>query len=131
MKKSTINSIIIVLVCLICMGNGNIVKANVIKHIIVSIYKEADEIDKLIEESNLSSIYKDELVRLKEKIHNDIVLTQEEVDFIRECRIEIIKDKLGEELFKRYCQLIEIREGDGEFTQEQRYELYEIEKILK
>lgn len=73
---------------------------------------------------------KNKLTKLKEKLERYEALTQEEVEFIRGCELDIIKGKLGDAQFEEYCKLIEKREGDGEFTPPERYRLYELEKQL-
>ena len=127
MIKNIISKIAIILICFCCISSI-IVNANIKS--VIDIPREITELENLIENNNLSATYREELSRLKEKMDNDMILEQEELDFIRECRIELIRDKLGEQLFERYCKLMEIKESDVEFTQEDRYELYEIEKLL-
>lgn len=89
-------------------------------------------IERLIqdESSSVSEKTKTELIRLKEKIEKFEVLTQEEVEFIRQCELDVIRTKLGDAQFEEYCKLIEKREGDGEFLQPDRFRLYELEKQL-
>lgn len=73
---------------------------------------------------------KSDLMKLKQKIKNYEVITQEELEFIRNCELDIIRSKLGDAQFEEYCKLIEKREGNGEFLPPERYRLYELEKQL-
>ena len=43
----------------------------------------------------------------------------------------MIRNKLGEEKFNEYCKLIEKRSSSAEFTQPERFRLYELEKELR
>lgn len=73
---------------------------------------------------------KKELRRLNDKLERFEALTQEEIEYIRQCELDVIKVKLGEAQFQEYCKLIEKREGNGEFLPPERFRLYEIEKQL-
>ena len=129
MKKNLVIRIVMILICCISISKVEVAANNITNTIYIP--KNITDLDSLIKNENLSNTYREELSRLKEKIDKDMILEQEELNFIRECRIELIRGKLGDQLFERYCKLMEIRESDAEFTQENRYELYEIEKLLK
>lgn len=90
-------------------------------------------IEKLLDDDStiISEEVKTELMMLKNKIEKFEALNQEEVEFIRQCELDVIRSKLGEAQFEEYCKLIEKREGDGEFLPPERYRLYELEKQLK
>lgn len=90
-------------------------------------------IEKLLDDDStiISEEVKTELMILKNKIEKFEALNQEEVEFIRQCELDVIRSKLGEAQFEEYCKLIEKREGDGEFLPPERYRLYELEKQLK
>ena len=45
--------------------------------------------------------------------------------------LNMIRNKLGEEKFNEYCKLIEKRSSSAEFTQPERFRLYELEKELR
>lgn len=89
-------------------------------------------IEKLLKYSSttISKETKTELMALKNKLERFEALNQEEVEFIRQCELDVIRTKLGEQQFEEYCKLIEKREGDGEFLPPERYRLYELEKQL-
>lgn len=89
-------------------------------------------IEKLLQDNSgtISENIKKELMRLKSKTEKFEVLTQEEVEYIRQCELDVIKAKLGEAQFEEYCKLITKREGNGEFLPPERYRLYELEKQL-
>ena len=67
----------------------------------------------------------------KEKLLNYEILNQEEKDYLRECYLNMIRNKLGEEKFNEYCKLIEKRSSSVEFTQSEKFRLYELEKELR
>ena len=54
----------------------------------------------------------------REKLLNYEILSQEEKDNLRECYLNMIRNKLGEEKFNEYCKLIEKRSNSEEFTQQ-------------
>lgn len=89
-------------------------------------------IERLLEDTSgtISEEVKNKLVTLEQKIKNYEVITQEELEFIRNCELDIIRSKLGDAQFEEYCKLIEKREGNGEFLPPERYRLYELEKQL-
>lgn len=79
----------------------------------------------------ISKESQDYLYGLKEKLDRCMVLSQEETEYIRECHLEVIRKKLGDAQFEEYKKLIEKRSSDAEFTQPERFRLYELEKMLK
>lgn len=95
--------------------------------------KELNELDSFLEKNtdNISIENKDELVKIRNKMENYIALSQEERDFIRQCELDVIRSKIGDARFEQYIKLIEKRESDAEFSQDERYQLYQIEKELK
>ena len=76
-----------------------------------------------LKNNKINSIIKKEL--------NYEILSQEEKDNLRECYLNMIRNKLGEEKFNEYCKLIEKRSSSAEFTQPERFRLYELEKELR
>lgn len=72
-----------------------------------------------------------ELNRINEKMKTYEGLTQEEIDFIRECEINAFKKKLGEAKYEEYRKLVEKMESDAEFTQPEKFRLYELLRELK
>jgi hypothetical protein len=90
-------------------------------------------IEKLLKYNSaiISEETKRALIILKDKLERFEALNQEEVEFIRQCELNVIRTKLGEEQFEEYCKLIKKREGEGEFLPPERYRLYELEKQLK
>ena len=92
-----------------------------------------DKLDKFIEEysSDISESEKNRLLELKDKMEIHDALTQEEVDFIRDCQTNAFRNKLGDAKYQEYCKLIEKMESDAEFTQPEKFRLYELLKELK
>ena len=95
--------------------------------------EEAERIDMLLKESDAYVHDEDKKVLegYREKLLNYEILTQEEKDYLRECYLNMIRNKLGEEKFNEYCKLIEKRSSSAEFTQPERFKLYELEKELR
>ena len=95
--------------------------------------EEAERIEMLLKESNTYVHDEDKKVLegYREKLLNYEILTQEEKDYLRECYLNMIRNKLGEEKFNEYCKLIEKRSSSAEFTQPERFRLYELEKELR
>lgn len=94
---------------------------------------EAERIESLLKEND-AYVHDEEKKVLEgylEKLLNYEVLTQEEKDYLRECYLNMIRNKLGEEKFNEYCKLIEKRSSSAEFTQPERFRLYELEKELR
>ena len=79
----------------------------------------------------LSEQEKARLQEVKAKIESYEAITQEELDFIRECDLNIIKKKLGEAEFNEYCKLIKKRASKDEFSQDERIRLFQLEKKIK
>ena len=95
--------------------------------------KELVKINEILEykSSSLSEQEKENLLNLKDKLNNYQVLTQEEVDFIRECDLKIIRSKLGDSKFEEYSKLINKRATKSEFNQDERLRLFQLEKEIK
>ena len=95
--------------------------------------EEAERIEMLLKESDAYVHDEDKKVLegYREKLLNYEILTQEEKDYLRECYLNIIRNKLCEEKFNEYCKLIEKRSSSAEFTQPERFRLYELEKELR
>ena len=95
--------------------------------------EEAERIEMLLKESNTYVHDEDKKVLegYREKLLNYEMLSQEEKDYLRECYLNMIRNKLGEEKFNEYCKLIEKRSSSAEFTQPERFRLYELEKELR
>ena len=95
--------------------------------------EEAERIEMLLKDSDAYVHDEDKKVLegYREKLLNYEILTQEEKDYLRECYLNMIRNKLGEEKFNEYCKLIEKRSSSAEFTQPERFRLYELEKELR
>ena len=95
--------------------------------------EEAERIEMLLKESDAYVHDEDKKVLegYREKLLNYEILSQEEKDYLRECYLNMIRNKLGEEKFNEYCKLIEKRSSSAEFTQPERFRLYELEKELR
>lgn len=95
--------------------------------------EEAERIEMLLKESNTYVHDEDKKVLegYREKLINYEMLSQEEKDYLRECYLNMIRNKLGEEKFSEYCKLIEKRSSSAEFTQPERFRLYELEKEIR
>ena len=95
--------------------------------------EEIERIEMLLKENDAYVHDEDKKVLegYTEKLLNYEILTQEEKDYLRECYLNIIRNKLGEEKFNEYCKLIEKRSSSAEFTQPERFRLYELEKELR
>ena len=95
--------------------------------------EEAERIEMLLKESDAYVHDEDKKVLegYREKLLNYEILSQEEKDNLRECYLNMIRNKLGEEKFNEYCKLIEKRSSSAEFTQPERFRLYELEKELR
>ena len=68
---------------------------------------------------------------LRDETDANHTLSQEEREYIRECQLSIIRKKLGDAQFEEYKKLIEKRSSGSEFQQEERFRLYELEKLLR
>lgn len=121
--------VILVIMTTILFGNIFTYKSEAMK---VS-PEELKRIDMLLNEKSeyVHEADKEILEKYKEKLKSYEVLSQEEKDYLRECYLNMIRNKLGEEEFSEYCKLIEKRSGKGEFTQPERFRLYELEKELR
>ena len=95
--------------------------------------EEIERIEMLLKENDAYVHDEDKKVLegYREKLLNYEILTQEEKDYLRECYLNMIRNKLGEEQFNEYCKLIEKRSSSAEFTQPERFRLYELEKELR
>ena len=95
--------------------------------------EEIERIEMLLKENDAYVHDEDKKVLegYREKLLNYEILTQEEKDYLRECYLNMIRNKLGEEKFNEYCKLIEKRSSSAEFTQPERFRLYELEKELR
>ena len=95
--------------------------------------EEGSKIESFIEKNNdlLSSEEKSNLNDIVIKLNKYNTLSQEEREYIRECQLSIIRKKLGDVQFEEYKKLIEKRSSGSEFQQEERFRLYELEKLLR
>ena len=95
--------------------------------------EEGSKIERFIEKNNdlLSSEEKSNLNDIVIKLNKYNTLSQEEREYIRECQLSIIRKKLGDAQFVEYKKLIEKRSSGSEFQQEERFRLYELEKLLR
>lgn len=95
--------------------------------------EEIERIEMLLKENDAYVHDEDKKVLegYKEKLLNYEILNQEEKDYLRECYLNMIRNKLGEEKFNEYCKLIEKRSISVEFTQSEKFRLYELEKELR
>lgn len=95
--------------------------------------EEGSKIESFIEKNNdlLSSEEKSNLNDIVIKLNKYNTLSQEEREYIRECQLSIIRKKLGDTQFEEYKKLIEKRSSGSEFQQEERFRLYELEKLLR
>ncbi|SCJ72398.1 Uncharacterised protein [uncultured Clostridium sp.] len=95
--------------------------------------REVIKIDEILEDKTgaLSEQERESLIGLKDKLKNYQVLTQEDVDFIRECDLKIIRVKLGDTKFEEYSKLITKRATKEDFNQDERIRLFQLEKEIK
>ena len=95
--------------------------------------EEGSKIERFIEKNNdlLSSEEKSNLNDIVIKLNKYNTLSQEEREYIRECQLSIIRKKLVDAQFEEYKKLIEKRSSGSEFQQEERFRLYELEKLLR
>ena len=95
--------------------------------------REVIKIDEILEGKSgaLSEQERESLIRIKDKLKNYQVLSQEEVDFIRECDLKVIRAKLGDAKFEEYSKLIKKRATKEEFNQDERIRLFQLEKEIK
>lgn len=95
--------------------------------------REIIKIDEILEDKSgaLSEQERENLISIKDKLISYQVLSQEDVDFIRDCDIKLIRSKLGDAKFEEYCKLINKRATKAEFDQVDRLRLYELEKEIK
>lgn len=95
--------------------------------------REVIKIDEILEDKSgaLSEQERESLIGLKDKLKSYQVLSQEDVDFIRECDLKIIKVKLGDAKFEEYSKLITKRATKEEFNQDERIRLFQLEKEIK
>ena len=73
--------------------------------------KEAEKIKNFIEknESLLTNENKKNLEGIIEKLDNYEVISQEEREYIRECELNVIREKLGDAQYDEYMKLLEKR----------------------
>lgn len=95
--------------------------------------RELIKINDLLEDKSgaLTEQEKEMLMELKDKLKSYQMLIQEEVDFIRECDLKVIRVKLGDAKFEEYSRLITKRATKQEFTQDERIRLFQLEKEIK
>ena len=95
--------------------------------------KEGEKLERFIEKNNdlLSSEEKSNLNDIASKLNKYNKLSQEEREYIRECQLSIIRKNLGDSQFDEYKKLIEKRSSGVEFEQNERFRLYELEKLLR
>ncbi|EKY26089.1 hypothetical protein [Clostridium celatum] len=95
--------------------------------------KEAEKIKNFIEknESLLTNENKKNLEGIIEKLDNYEVISQEEREYIRECELNVIREKLGDAQYDEYMKLLEKRRSSENFEQSDRLRLYQLEKLLK
>ena len=95
--------------------------------------RELIKIDEMLEDKSgaLSEQEKERLIELKDKFESYQMLIQEEVDFIRDCSLKIIRVKLGDVKFEEYSTLIRKRATKEEFTEDERIRLFQLEKEIK
>ncbi|MBC5630042.1 hypothetical protein H8S20_14305 [Clostridium sp. NSJ-6] len=95
--------------------------------------REVIKIDEILEDKSgaLSEQERESLIGLKDKLKNYQVLSQEDVDFIRDCDLKIIRTKLGDVKFEEYSKLITKRATKEEFNQDERIRLFQLEKEIK
>ena len=104
---------------------------NISAYTIINTPEELERIETMLDGGYLESGEKDELMRIKGKLVKYEVLTNDENEYIRQCYLNIIKKKLGDDKFQEYCKLLERRENAVEFTQPERLRLYQLEKEIK
>ena len=95
--------------------------------------KEVIKIDEILEDKSgsLSEQEKEALIELKDKLNSYQALSQEDIDFIRDCDLKIIRSKLGDAKFEEYFKLISKRATKEEFSQDERLRLFQLEKEIK
>ena len=91
------------------------------------------ENDEILEDKSgsLSEQEKEALIELKDKLNSYQALSQEDIDFIRDCDLKIIRSKLGDAKFEEYFKLISKRATKEEFSQDERLRLFQLEKEIK
>ncbi len=95
--------------------------------------REVIKIDEILENKSgaLSEQERESLIGLKDKLMSYQALNQEEVDFIRECDLKVIRAKLGDAKFEEYSKLIKKRATKEEFNQDERIRLFQLEKEIR
>ena len=95
--------------------------------------REVIKVDEILEDKSgaLSEQERESLMELKDKLKSYQVLSQEEIDFIRDCDLKIIRAKLGDAKFEEYSKLITTRATKEEFNQDERIRLFQLEKEIK
>lgn len=126
MNEKNTNKFILFIVSLILVFNTFIIGADASPN-------ESTKIKAFIEknESFLTNENKESLKGIVEKLDNYEVLSQEEREYIRECELNIIREKLGDAQYDEYMKLLQKRNSSENFEQCDRLRLYQLEKLLK
>lgn len=126
MNRKNTNKFILVIISLVLTLNIFIIGA-------YASPKEAEKIKNFIEknESLLTNENKKNLEGIIEKLDNYEVISQEEREYIRECELNVIREKLGDAQYDEYMKLLEKRRSSENFEQSDRLRLYQLEKLLK
>lgn len=95
--------------------------------------EEGNKLEIFIEKNEelISADEKESLNEIISKLNKYMVLSQEERDYIQECELNVIRKRLGDAQFEEYKKLIEKRSSGAEFQQDERFRLYELEKMLR
>ena len=95
--------------------------------------EEGNKLEIFIEKNEelISADEKENLNEIISKLNKYMVLSQEERDYIQECELNVIRKRLGDAQFEEYKKLIEKRSSGAEFQQDERFRLYELEKMLR
>lgn len=95
--------------------------------------EEGKKLEEFIKKNNdlISNEEKESLNEIISKLNKHRVLLQKEREYIQECELNVIRKKLGDAQFEEYKKLIEKRSSGAEFSQPERFRLYELEKMLR
>lgn len=95
--------------------------------------EQGKKLEAFIEKNNglISNEEKDNLNKIILKLNKYRVLSQEEREYIQNCELNVIRKKLGDAQFEEFKKLIEKRSSRAEFSQPERFRLYELEKMLR
>lgn len=126
MNEKNTNKFILFIVVLTLFLNVSIIGVNASPN-------EAEKIKTFIEKNEgfLSNESKESLKDILEKLDNYEVLSQEEREYIRECELNVIREKLGDAQYDEYMKLLQKRNSSENFEQCDRLRLYQLEKLLK